>query len=215
MAARILRQHWRDRARVRFAIATYLLLNVPAAQADCIDAAAAFHRVNPSLLRAITAVESRFVPDAINRNTNGTEDIGLMQINSWWLPQLARYGITRESLFDPCTNVYVGAWILSRNFAQHGVTWTGVGAYHSPTPALQLRYANLVYKKLQQFSLGTDSSSRVPSDAVIGPRKRQTASARASSPQVKRASFTPSSTSSAIVHAGSLAAYEQLGEAQQ
>ncbi len=32
-----------------------------------------------------------------NKNTNGSEDIGLMQINSAHLPRLAKFGITRQS----------------------------------------------------------------------------------------------------------------------
>ena len=37
---------------------------------------------------------------AINRNRDGSHDIGLMQINSMHLPDLARQGITRQRLLD-------------------------------------------------------------------------------------------------------------------
>jgi type IV secretion system protein VirB1 len=54
-------------------------------------------------------------------------DIGLMQINSQWLPQLR---IPAEALLDPCTNIRVGTAILSRNYAR---TWA---KYHAQKPAL-------------------------------------------------------------------------------
>ncbi len=73
-------------------------------RADCIDDAATYHRLNPRLLRAIAQHESGMRPDAINRNSNGSEDIGLMQINSSWLPKLAQYGIRREHLFNACVS---------------------------------------------------------------------------------------------------------------
>lgn len=40
-------------------------------------------------------------------------DMGLMQINSKNLPKL---GLTVEQVFDPCTNVYAGGVILTRNY---------------------------------------------------------------------------------------------------
>lgn len=87
-------------------------------------------------------------PNAVNRNTDGSVDIGLMQINSSWLPSLARYGITRAHLFDACVNAYVGSWILSRNIQQLGLTWDAVGAYNARSPAKRLIYAQKVYQAL-------------------------------------------------------------------
>ena len=86
---------------------------------------------------------------AINVNANGSEDIGLMQINSSWLPMLARYGIRREHLFNACVNAYVGTWILAANFRQFGPTWKAVGAYNATSSSRQLVYANSIYRRLQ------------------------------------------------------------------
>jgi hypothetical protein len=36
-----------------------------------------------------------------------------------------------SSLGDPCTNVKVGAWILSDCIRKHGYTWEAVGAYNA------------------------------------------------------------------------------------
>jgi hypothetical protein len=127
-------------------------------RADCIDDAAAFQHVNVSLMRGIAQVESGMRPDRINVNSNGTTDIGLMQINSSWLPVLAKEGITEQSLFDPCTNAYVGAWILAANIRQFGPNWTAVGAYNAASPDKRLAYARKVYDAVQSISATPDSA---------------------------------------------------------
>jgi soluble lytic murein transglycosylase-like protein len=119
------------------------------ANADCIDDAAAWRHISPKLVRAIAQQESGMRTGAIDVNANGTEDIGLMQINSSWLPSLARFGIRREQLFDGCVNAYVGTWILASNFRHFGQTWKAVGAYNASSNARQLLYANSIYRRLQ------------------------------------------------------------------
>jgi soluble lytic murein transglycosylase-like protein len=114
----------------------------------CMQRAAAHHHVDLNLLRAIAKVESSFNPNATNRNKNGTGDTGLMQINDWWLPTLAKFGIKRDDLFDACTSAYVGAWILAHNIKKHGLTWRAVGAYNSPNAANQMIYAEKVNRAL-------------------------------------------------------------------
>jgi soluble lytic murein transglycosylase-like protein len=118
--------------------------------ADCLDDAARFHRVNVALVRAIAQQESGMRSNAINTNNDGSEDIGLMQINSSWLPKLRRYGITRESLFNGCVNAYVGTWILASNVKQFGATWKAVGAYNAVSANKQLVYANNIYRRIQR-----------------------------------------------------------------
>lgn len=133
----------------------WLLVSAPAAftsvcHADCLDDAAQFHRVNVQLVRAIAQQESGMRANAVNTNSDGSEDIGLMQINSSWLPKLARYGITRQRLFDACVNGYVGTWILASNIKQFGATWKAVGAYNAVSTNKQLIYANHIYRRLQR-----------------------------------------------------------------
>ncbi|WP_081764977.1 transglycosylase SLT domain-containing protein [Robbsia andropogonis] len=117
---------------------------IVSARADCIDDAAAFQHVNVSLMRAIAQVETGTHTRVISTNSNGSYDIGLMQINSAWLPALARQGISEQSLFDPCTNAYVAAWILSENIHRFGPTWVAIGAYNASSPSKQLAYAQKV-----------------------------------------------------------------------
>jgi hypothetical protein len=110
------------------------------ASASCWEEAGGRYGVHPWLLAAIATVESGLNPRAVNRShesRTGSVDLGLMQINSRWLPVLARYGITREGLLEPCTSVMVGAWILADLFARHGATWEAVGAYNAACTQLR------------------------------------------------------------------------------
>lgn len=78
--------------------------SLPAARADCLDDAANYWSVPTSLARAVAMQESGMRPRVVSKNTNGSRDIGLMQINSSWLPRLKQYGIGEEDLLDACKN---------------------------------------------------------------------------------------------------------------
>ncbi|MBU9556115.1 lytic transglycosylase domain-containing protein [Burkholderia multivorans] len=123
------------------------------ARADCFDEAARYQKVNPLILRAIAWQESRNRPSALNKNTNGSVDYGLMQINSVHLSTLSRYGIDRDTLMEPCKNVYIAAWHLRQKMNRYGNTWQAVGAYHSETPALRDKYARQIAAILAQWKL--------------------------------------------------------------
>jgi hypothetical protein len=107
----------------------------------CFVASGKKYGIDPRLLWAISQTESSGRADARNLthfSRTGTIDIGLMQINSSWLPTLARYGITRDRLLDePCLNIDVGAWILARIIHQQGAHWDAVGAYNSACTQLK------------------------------------------------------------------------------
>lgn len=138
------------------------LLLCACANADCIDNAAAFHRVDALLARSIAIHESRLNPLATHRNSDGSEDIGLMQINSSHLPRLAKFGITREMLFDACINAYVGTWILREIIDRLGPTWNAVGAYNARDPAKRQRYANSIFSQWQSLQKSADRYATSP-----------------------------------------------------
>jgi soluble lytic murein transglycosylase-like protein len=146
------------RYQVRLTLALVLLAATPA-QA-CWEEAATRYQMNSCLLRAIAHTESGLNPLAVGRNRNGSRDIGLMQINSAWLPTLAAYGITEGHLFEPCTNIHVGAWILAGNIYRLGYTWEAVGAYNAAIPALRRTYINRVRRHLQADSTPSAPAAR-------------------------------------------------------
>ncbi len=115
---------------------------------ECVPYAAAFHQVSDALLRAILLVESGMNPNTINKNANGSIDLGLGGMNSVHFQELARYGIAPEHLLNACVATYVAAWQLKKQFSQYGLTWFAVGAYHSTTPYYNQRYQILIYNQL-------------------------------------------------------------------
>ncbi len=139
----------------------------------CWDEAATRYGVSPELLYAIARTESGLNPQAIGRNRNGSRDIGLMQINSAWLPALAAHGISERDLFDPCTSIQVGAWILAGNVQRLGYTWEAVGAYNAASPDLRRAYTVKVRRHLPRTAsrsrtLDRDSTATRMGDQPIG-----------------------------------------------
>lgn len=135
-----------------------LLAITTQANAACFDEAAKRYRVPVELLKAISTVESNGNPNAINHNKGGSVDLGHMQVNDWWLPKLATYGISKDHLMDPCINTNVGAWILAQSISQHGFTWKAIGAYNAST-----NYKRLVYARKVERILAKHASVQVAS----------------------------------------------------
>ena len=128
-----------------------------AGQTDCVQLAADRYGLPTSVIHAILKVEGGRVGQAV-RNSNGSEDLGPMQINTIWLPRLATYGITRQQLqHDRCVNILVGSWILARQLQSakdmdgpvQRRAWWGIGAYHSRTPEHNVKYALKVWRALR------------------------------------------------------------------
>ena len=132
------------------------------AHAFCFEQAGLEHNINPQLLRAIAQVESSMNPRAVNEShlsRTKTKDIGVMQINSSALAELAKEGITEKRLLEePCLNVRIGARILAQKFKQIGANWEGVGAYNAACVVLKgdeckrarNAYTTKVWKALNQ-----------------------------------------------------------------
>jgi soluble lytic murein transglycosylase-like protein len=112
-------------------------LSARAAPEMCFNQAGRDYGIDPLLLTAISIKESRLNPAAINgSNSNGTEDVCGMQINSSHYGKLKNFNISRADLLsDPCICVYTGAWVLAKNFNGYGRNWDSVGMYNTgPSP---------------------------------------------------------------------------------
>ena len=124
---------------------------------QCILAAAAGHHLPPAVLVILLDVEGGQLGQ-VSGNSNGTVDVGPIQVNEAWLPDLARHW--RASVADSflalrdsfCANVEAGAWILRQGLDEaHGDFWTGVAYYHSHDPAHKTDYLRKVLAQALRF----------------------------------------------------------------
>ncbi len=113
----------------------------------CMAVVSAFYRLPPQALPAIQRIEGGHV-GSIAHNRNGTDDLGVMQVNTAWLPELARrtdvpkrrlrVALIRQN----CFNVAVAGAILRIYLNEaHGDVVTAIGYYHSHTPGRREAYA--------------------------------------------------------------------------
>ncbi len=117
--------------------------------AVCIMMAAQTYDVPPALLAGIYKAEGGR-PGLAVANTNGSYDLGPMQINTLWMPELAKiWGISVENAKirvrdDVCTNVSVAAWILRNHLTETQNLSKALQHYHSRTPKFGEKYKNRV-----------------------------------------------------------------------
>jgi hypothetical protein len=143
------------------------------ALAVCIFTAAQTYAVPPSVLLGILHVEGGKVGQAVG-NTNGTHDLGPMQINTIWIPQLAKYWrVPKDTALrmvrdDACVNIGVGAWILRSKMNETGSLYKGIAWYHSATPHLGSKYRDKVMGAMQKYRL-----VRQPDDLVMAYNRSQ------------------------------------------
>ena len=127
--------------------------------AACLMMAAQTYSVPPAVLVGIMDVEGGRVGQAVGPNSNGTYDLGPMQINTIWLPELARHWdvsvdyakeIVRD---DACVNIHVAAWILRQKVNQSGNLTLGIAHYHSRTTRYGHPYARRVIAAMKRLDL--------------------------------------------------------------
>lgn len=117
---------------------------------SCMVAAAAFYHLPPRVLPSIHAVEGGKIGMA-SLNTNGTSDLGLMQVNTIWVEPLARYArLSPDVVFtrlrdDACFNIAAAAAIMRVYLNEaNGDLMTAIGYYHSHTPTRGAAYQQKV-----------------------------------------------------------------------
>ncbi len=112
----------------------------------CMALVASIYHLPPRVLPAIQKVEGG-MPGSISHNKDGSDDFGVMQVNSRWLPTLANYtGLTPEVvrsrlILQPCFNIAAGGAILRTYLDEtHGDLMLAIGDYHSHTTVLNRDY---------------------------------------------------------------------------
>lgn len=100
----------------------------------------------PRVLPAIQAVEGGFV-GSVSHNTDGSDDLGVMQVNTQWVAPLSRFWrvpseeVRRQLVFNPCFNITAAGLIMQYYMHEtHNDLFRAVGDYHSHTPALHDEY---------------------------------------------------------------------------
>ena len=167
-------------SRALATVASLAALHAPGVAHACWNDAGARYGVSPHLLYAVARAESDLNPVAVNlthRARTKSYDIGLMQINSSHLPTLARFGISERDLYEPCTNIMVGAWLLAEQFSRLGVNWDSVGAYNAACTQLKdnacraarSTYAWRVYRRLPGQGAGHRAQPPAPRRSASAP----------------------------------------------
>lgn len=117
---------------------------------SCINQSASEFHIPSKLIIAVLNTEQGKI-GLISKNKNGSVDLGPMQINSRWWPELYRYHITpQDVLYKPCVNIRVGAWILAKSIAEGNDLLGGVGNYNSHTPIYNQAYAPKNQRKIHR-----------------------------------------------------------------
>lgn len=75
-------------------------------------------------------------------------DVGIMQINRYWI---RKYAIPHKLLFSPSDNIYLGCFILAQEIKKGGLNWQSIGKYHSHTPWRRDAYATKIKRHLMDI----------------------------------------------------------------
>lgn len=133
--------------------------------AACLMLAAQTYSVPPAVLVGIYQVEGGQVGQAVG-NTNGSYDLGPMQINTVWIPDLAnRWGVSEATAKkwvrdDPCTNMGVAAWIFKNHYDETGSLSQAIAHYHSRTPIHGKPYKGKVVAAMRAKGLIKDDKGQ-------------------------------------------------------
>lgn len=130
----------------------------PPDMASCFIEAGLAYNIHPDVLWAMARVESGLDSRAVNWNKDGSYDYGVMQINSRWASVTGPLIWSR--LWDPCTNIRIGALILSRCIKRYGYNYEAVGCYNAASLSKRVRYARKVLEALREAAHSAGNISR-------------------------------------------------------
>lgn len=126
--------------------------------AACLMLASQTYSIPPAVLVGIYKAEGGTIGQEV-RNDNGSYDLGPMQINTVWMPELSqRWGVNETTARkwvrdDACTNVGVAAWILRSHLDETGSLSRAIAHYHSRTPVFGTKYQSRVISIMKENGL--------------------------------------------------------------
>ena len=116
----------------------------------CMALVASVYHLPPRVLPSIQAVEGGVVGN-VSHNTDGSDDLGVMQVNTLWLAPLGRVArlpvpeVKRRLINDACFNIAAAGAIMRAYLDEtHGDLMLAVGNYHSHTHARNRTYQSKV-----------------------------------------------------------------------
>lgn len=141
-------------------ISTNSFARVPMSQTSivtpqCFVRAANANKVSITVALALLKTEGGR-PGMMKRNTNGSYDLGVMQVNDrTWIPKIARayfngdynraYATVRD---NGCFNVLMGTQIFATYLSEaNGDYFKAIGYYNSHTPKYMARYQKIVMQR--------------------------------------------------------------------
>lgn len=150
----------------------------------CMALVSNFYHLPPRVLPSIQAVEGG-QPGLMSRNTNGSADLGIMQINTLWLRPLARHTGQSEAvvqarlLHEPCFNIATAGAILRIYLNEaNGNLMRAIGNYHSHTPVRNQAYQQRVLSAARRLFDTRAPMARTDRSAPSVDQQRRTRLAR-------------------------------------
>jgi len=126
----------------------------------CMALVAQVYALPPRVLPSIQAVEGG-APGVVHLNMDGSEDLGVMQVNTTWIPRLVRYTrldpatVRTRLVGDGCFNI-AAAGLIMRTYLDEasGDLMRAVGNYHSHTPTFHEAYKTKVLRSATRLFAG-------------------------------------------------------------
>jgi soluble lytic murein transglycosylase-like protein len=107
---------------------------------DCVSTAAESFELSPLMIELIIETEGGW-PGARMRNKDNSYDLGVMQINTRWLPFFAERGLSESDLQNnACLNIYAGTYLLKKHLKQTGDVALAMAYYHNRKPHFAAAY---------------------------------------------------------------------------
>jgi soluble lytic murein transglycosylase-like protein len=123
----------------------------------CMALVASIYHLPPRVLPSIQAIEGGR-PGTISNDADGSQDFGVMQINTRWVHPLAIYTrqpevrVRARLINEPCYNIAAAGAILRTYLNDdHGDLLLAIGDYHSHTRRLNLAYQSAVIRAAESL----------------------------------------------------------------